>query len=41
MGVRQGCVMSSSLFNVFIDGILIEVSDIRGRGFEFCKESEL
>ena len=38
-GVRQGCIMSSWLFNVYMDGVIKEVKmDMERRGMRFLEE---
>ena len=38
-GMRQGCVMSPCLFNVYMDGVMIEVKmGMKKRGVRFMEE---
>ena len=40
-GARQGCIMSSWLFNVYMDAVVKEVKkDWKGRELESCKRGE-
>ena len=35
IGLKQGCVMSPWLFNVYMDGVVLEVKCL-GKGWSWC-----
>ena len=38
VGLRQGCVMSPWLFNVYMDGVVLEVNDrMLGKGLDLLR----
>ena len=40
-GLRQGCVMSPGLFNLYIDGVVREVNArVLGRGLKLADEND-